>query len=98
MILIQYEGKMCDTNNSYRKIDCIILPYSASAIYNNLIIKNKHKKPEVIVIHHDIVCSVSTKTSVQNKTKFIRCFKHANEKSITITQVKYRKCYKNKKN
>lgn len=73
----------------YKKVDCLLLPFSASALYNNLAIKAEiHKKPEAVaVIHHDTACIVPTKASIQNKTKYIRCLNFSTEKNIHVTQV-----------
>ncbi|XP_065215313.1 WD repeat-containing protein 54-like [Planococcus citri] len=73
----------------YKKVDCILLPYSASAVYNNLSVKSeKTKKTDTLCfIHHDTVCIAPTKASAQNKTKFVKCSKFNPDRSIHVTQV-----------
>ncbi len=73
----------------FKKVDCIVSPYSASAIYNNLAIKNSRKKlSEIVIVHKDIVCIVPAKGSVSDKFKYIRCSKCTSEKNIYVTQVR----------
>lgn len=75
-------------SETYKKVDFILLPYSASAVINNLQVKSKYKRIEdVAVIHHDTVCVVPTKTYSSKKFKCIRCFKFSNENCIQVTQV-----------
>jgi len=73
----------------FKKVDCITLPHSTSAVLNNLAVKTKYSRTEdAAVIHHDIVSVVSTKSSSTSKSKCILCAKFTNEKYIYVTQVR----------
>ena len=75
--------------DAYKKVDCIVVPHSTSAVLNNLSVKTKYARTEdVAVIHHDIICVVSTKSSSANKSTCIMSAKFTNEKYICVTQVR----------